>query len=641
MNLLSPDDPRALGPYRLLGVLGEGGMGRVYLARSEGGRTVAVKVVRPEFAGQDDFRQRFAREVDAARRVGGDWTAPVLDFDTSAATPWVATGYVPGPDLRAVVIDDYGPLPEHSLLVLANRLALALGAVHDAGLVHRDLKPSNVLVAVDGPRVIDFGIARALHAASGNGFRTSTGAVIGSPGFMSPEQVRGLGVGPQSDVFSLGTVLAYAATGRPPFGSHSIGLHAQLFRVAEEEPDLEGVPEGVLGLVRQCLEKDPGKRPTPMELVARTTAAGQARPWLPGELLDQLGRRAARLLDLDPQGHASGGSADEQPEEPAEVPPEARADTRRQDTPVDAHEEVRSGVPGDAPAGTPAPGGLPTRPSPPPERSRFGRARFVGAVVGVLVLAVGVPIAVSSRGDDTASGGSGGAGGGSEAAPAGVSVPKDFLGAWEGVPLSDTRVRVEFKKDEQQRTVARSFFLTGTSLCVVNKEPKKASEGAVSLGEAHNENAFGGGKCAFLPSYTLKARKDGNLNFATDDGRYKAVLFKARAGKEPVPEKYVGQWVPKGEREDPTAQVTIEQARTGEFFVRGWDESSGKHCAWKEVLVFVNDTGLVSRPVYRRGSASPCGIAPTGARGYSLSDSGVLSMGHAARKLEFVRRPGT
>ncbi|MER5500987.1 MULTISPECIES: serine/threonine-protein kinase [unclassified Streptomyces] len=629
MNLLSPDDPRAIGPYRLLGVLGEGGMGRVYLARSEGGRTVAVKVVRAEFAGQDDFRQRFAREVDAARRVGGDWTAPVLDFDTGAETPWVATGYVPGPDLRTVVIDDYGPLPEHSLRVLANRLALALEAVHDAGIVHRDLKPSNVLVAVDGPRVIDFGIARALHAVSGDGFRTGTGAVIGSPGFMSPEQVRGLGVGPQSDVFSLGTVLAYAATGRPPFGSHSIGLHAQLFRVAEEEPDLEGVPEGVLGLVRQCLEKDPGKRPTPVELVARTTAAGQARPWLPGELLEQLGRRAAQLLDLDPQGRTPGVSAGERPDVPAKVPPDARVGTRR-DTPVDAHEEVRPDVPGSVPAS----GGLPARPSPPPGRSRSKRAGFIGAVVGVLVLSVGVPIAVNSRGgDDSASGGSGG--------PAAVSVPKDFLGAWEGVPLSDTRVRVEFKKDEQQRTVARSFFLTGTSLCVVNKEPKKASGESVSLGEARNENAFGGGTCAFLPSYTLRARKDGNLDFATDDGRYKAVLFRAGAGRAPVPEKYVGQWVPRGEGGNPTAQVTIEQAKTGDFFVRGWDDSPGRHCVWKEVLVFVNDTGLVSRPVYRRGSVNPCGIAPTGARGYSLSDSGVLAMGHAAQKLEFVRKPGT
>lgn len=620
-------------------------MGRVYLARSEGGRTVAVKVVRAEFAGQDDFRQRFAREVDTARRVGGDWTAPVLDFDTSAATPWVATGYVPGPDLQTVVAD-YGPLPERSLLVLANRLALALGAIHDAGLVHRDLKPSNVLVAVDGPRVIDFGIARALHAVSGNGFRTSTGAVIGSPGFMSPEQVRGLEVGPQSDVFSLGTVLAYAATGRPPFGSHSIGMHAQLFRVSEEEPDLEGVPEGVpegvLGLVRQCLEKAPEKRPTPMDLVARTTPAGQVRPWLPGEILEQLGRRAAWLLDLDPQGSPSSAPVDTRPDVPVEAPLNARADGQR-DTPVSAHVVVQPDVPAIVPVGAPTSGAPSTQPSTPPVRSRFKRARLLGAVVGVPALAVGVLIAANSwGGNGAAPGGSGGnPNGGAEATPAAVAVPKNFLGAWEGVPLSDTRVRVEFKKDEQHRTVARSFFLTGTSLCVVNKAPKKASKGSVSLGEARSENAFGDGKCTFLPSYTLKTRKDGNLDFAADNGQYKAVLFKARAGTAPVPEKYVGQWVPKGEKENPTAQVTIEQAKTGDFFVRGWDNSPRKHCAWQEVLVFVNDTGLISRPVYRRGSADPCGIAPTGARGYTLADSGILSMGHAAQKLEFVRKPGT
>ncbi|MFD3563820.1 serine/threonine-protein kinase [Streptomyces sp. NPDC058686] len=617
MNPLSPDDPLAIGPYRLLGVLGEGGMGRVYLARSEGGRTVAVKVVRAEFARQDDFQQRFAREVDAARRVGGDWTAPVLDYDTSAATPWVATGYVPGPDLQTVVADDYGPLPEGSLRTLANRLALALEAIHGAGLVHRDLKPSNVLVTVEGPRVIDFGIARALYAVSGNDLRTGTGVVIGSPGFMSPEQARGLEVGPQSDVFSLGSVLAYAATGRLPFGGHSGGPHAQLFAVAEEEPDLEGVPEGVLGLVRQCLEKAPGDRPTPTELAART-AAGQVRPWLPGEVLEQLGRRSAWLLDLDPQVRASG-------------------------VPVD----TRTDVPAADSASTPASGDRPTRSSVrPPLRSRFKRARFLGAVTGVLVLAAGALTAANfwdSNGTDAdGSGGmNGGADGSAGAAPAAVAVPKSFLGAWEGVPLSDTRVRVEFKKDERHRTVARSFFLTGTSLCVVNKEPKTASKGSVSLGDARTENTFSGGKCTFLPSYTLKTRRDGSLDFATDDGQYKAVLFKARGGDAPVPEKYVGQWVPKGEGKDPATQVTIKQARTGQTIVEGWDDSRRKRCTWKEVLVFVNDTGLIARPYYWRGSAESCGMAPVGARTYALADSGILSMGDTARKLEFVRKPGT
>ncbi|MFP3988908.1 serine/threonine-protein kinase, partial [Streptomyces sp. E11-3] len=296
MEPLTGEDPLRLGPYRLLARLGSGGMGRVYLARSEGGRTVALKVVRAELAGQPEFRQRFAREVDSARRVGGQWTAAVLDAETDAELPWVATRYIPGPSLYTVVARDFGALPEDSVRVLANRLALALTAVHGAGLIHRDLKPSNVLITIDGPRLIDFGIARALDIATGG--LTRTGIVIGSPGFMSPEQVRGDELTPASDVFCLGSVLAYASTGRPPFGSFDSGPHAQLFRVAEGEPDLAGVPAGLLGLVRACLAKDPAARPSLDEAVARTRS-GPNGPWLPGELLEQLGRHAAELLDAE------------------------------------------------------------------------------------------------------------------------------------------------------------------------------------------------------------------------------------------------------------------------------------------------------------------------------------------------------
>lgn len=191
MEQLTEQDPTHIGPYRLIARLGEGGMGLVYLGRSELGRTVAVKVVQADHAQHPEFRKRFAREVAAARRVGGDWTAAVLDADTEAAVPWVATQYIPGPDLTTVVGKTFGPLPEHSVHTLANRLALALRAVHEAGLIHRDLKPSNVLVTVDGPRVIDFGIARALDSIGGDSLLTRTGMLIGSPGFMSPEQVRG------------------------------------------------------------------------------------------------------------------------------------------------------------------------------------------------------------------------------------------------------------------------------------------------------------------------------------------------------------------------------------------------------------------------------------------------------------------
>ncbi|WP_411104460.1 MFS transporter [Streptomyces sp. cmx-4-9] len=299
MDQLTAEDPSRIGPYRLIARLGAGGMGLVYLGRSEGGRTVAVKVVQGEFAGNPEFRRRFAREVAAARRVGGSWTAAVLDADTEAAVPWVATRYIPGPDLHKVVARDFGPLPEDSVRTLANRLALALRAVHGAGLIHRDLKPSNVLVTVDGPRVIDFGIARAMDSLTGDSLHTRTGMLIGSPGFMSPEQVRGRELTPVSDVFCLGAVLVYAATGRMLFGARDTGLNAHLFRVAEEEADLTGVPESLAALVGACLHKDPARRPLPEE-VAERTAADAAGEWLPGAVLAQLGRHAAQLLDYAP-----------------------------------------------------------------------------------------------------------------------------------------------------------------------------------------------------------------------------------------------------------------------------------------------------------------------------------------------------
>ncbi|MFG2982226.1 MDR family MFS transporter [Streptomyces sp. NPDC048258] len=299
MDQLIAGDPTRIGPYRLIARLGAGGMGLVYLGRSEGGRTVAVKVVQAEYAGHPEFRRRFAREVAAARRVGGSWTAAVLDADPEAAVPWVATQYIPGPDLRTVVAEDFGPLPEHSVHTLANRLAVALQAVHKAGLIHRDLKPSNVLVTVDGPRVIDFGIARAMDSLAGDSLHTHTGMLIGSPGFMSPEQVRGLELTPASDVFCLGAVLVYAATGRLLFGATDTGLNAHLFRIAEEEADLTGVPETLVDPVRDCLHKDPARRPTPEQVAART-ATDQAAEWLPGAVLAQLGRHAAQLLDYAP-----------------------------------------------------------------------------------------------------------------------------------------------------------------------------------------------------------------------------------------------------------------------------------------------------------------------------------------------------
>ncbi|MFJ4471946.1 serine/threonine-protein kinase [Streptomyces sp. NPDC089424] len=304
MQPLGVDEPTAIGPYRLLGRLGSGGMGRVYLGRSAGGRTVAVKIVHPHLALDEEFRARFRREVEAARRVGGAWTAPVLDADPQAPVPWVATAYAAGPSLAAAVADR-GPLPPRSARALGAGLAEALAAVHELGLVHRDVKPSNVLLTLDGPLLIDFGIARALD---GTASLTSTGVSIGSPGYMSPEQILGKGVSGAADVFSLGAVLAYAATGEPPFPGDSSA--ALLYKVVHEEPRLDALEGELREVVEGCLAKEPGARPAPAEVARRLAPQGAARlvaaGWLPGALVEQVSRGAVRLLNLE----AAGGDAE-------------------------------------------------------------------------------------------------------------------------------------------------------------------------------------------------------------------------------------------------------------------------------------------------------------------------------------------
>ncbi|MEU9209064.1 serine/threonine-protein kinase [Streptomyces sp. NPDC048415] len=306
MQPLGVDEPTAVGPYRLLGRLGSGGMGRVYLGRSAGGRTVAVKIVHPHFALDEEFRARFRREVDAARRVGGAWTAPVLDADPDASVPWVATAYAAGPSLTAAVADGGGPLPGHSVRVLGAGLAEALSAVHALGLVHRDVKPSNVLLTLDGPLLIDFGIARA---TDGTASLTSTGVSVGSPGYMSPEQILGKGATGAADIFSLGAVLVYAATGEPPFpGDSSASL---LYKVVHEEPRLGALKGELRALVAACLAKDPGARPAPDEVAARLAPQGAARlvtaGWLPGALVEQVSRSAVQLLNLEATEGAPSG----------------------------------------------------------------------------------------------------------------------------------------------------------------------------------------------------------------------------------------------------------------------------------------------------------------------------------------------
>jgi multiple sugar transport system substrate-binding protein len=271
MDDLQPGDPGSVGGYRLLGRLGAGGMGQVFLGLSPGGRKVAVKLIHPVHAGDAQFRERFAREIEAAQRVGGFHTAPVVDADPYADPPWMVTAYIEGPSLQEAIRRD-GPLPPDRMRALGAGLAEGLAAIHARGLVHRDLKPSNVIMAADGPRIIDFGIARAADATTAI---TTTGVLIGTLAYMSPEQIRGDPAGPASDVFSLGGVLAFAATGRAPFGSDS--TVSIMFRVVNEPPDLASVDDEALReVIAACLAKSPGDRPAVRAILATLGSPGPA-----------------------------------------------------------------------------------------------------------------------------------------------------------------------------------------------------------------------------------------------------------------------------------------------------------------------------------------------------------------------------
>ncbi|MFE0820884.1 protein kinase [Streptomyces sp. NPDC058847] len=349
MMRLRREDPRVVGSFRLHRRLGAGGMGVVYLGSDKKGQRVALKVIRPDLAEDQEFRSRFAREVSAARRIRGGCTARLVAADLEADRPWFATQYVPGPSLHDKVVDG-GPLGAADVAAVGAALSEGLVAVHEAGVVHRDLKPSNILLSPKGPRIIDFGIAWATGAST----LTHVGTAVGSPGFLAPEQVRGAAVTPATDVFALGATLAYASMGDSPFGHGS--SEVMLYRVVHEEAQLHGVPDAIAPLVRACLAKDPEERPSTLQLSLR--------------LKEIAAREAQGLADVRPPAPRSaeadlptGRLADTYPER-AQRRPQGRPGAPGTPAPRSA-----SGSRGPAPArgpeasrgGTPSRGGAPPR----------------------------------------------------------------------------------------------------------------------------------------------------------------------------------------------------------------------------------------------------------------------------------------
>ncbi|MBU6534363.1 outer membrane protein assembly factor BamB family protein [Streptomyces mayonensis] len=329
VDQLTQHDPRRIGPFEVLGRLGAGGMGLVYLARSASGRRVAIKTVRTELAEDQLFRVRFTREVEAARAVSGFYTAAVVDADPRAAVPWLATAYVPAPSLEEIV-NECGPLPAQAVRWLAAGVAEALQSIHGAGLVHRDLKPSNVLVVEDGPRVIDFGIASGVS----NTRLTMTNVAVGTPAYMSPEQAKdSRSVTGASDVFSLGSMLVFAATGHPPF--HGANPVETVFMLLREGPDLEGLPDELRPLIEACMQMEATGRPNPADLQSQLAPhlfgsgsddSGTASAWLPERAVSLIegrrnGRPAPKPAASGSRGPGPGGARPPVPASPPAPPP--------------------------------------------------------------------------------------------------------------------------------------------------------------------------------------------------------------------------------------------------------------------------------------------------------------------------------
>ncbi|MFI0146807.1 serine/threonine-protein kinase [Streptomyces globisporus] len=381
---LKADDPAVVGGYRLAAVLGAGGMGKVYLSYTPGGRPLAIKVIRAEFGEDPEFRRRFQQEVRSAQRVQGLYTAPVIDSDTEGAQPWLATAYVPGPSL-AHAVARHGGLPLRSVLLLTVGVAEALGVIHGAGIVHRDLKPANVLLAADGPRVIDFGIARAADTTA----LTGTGVSVGTPAFMAPEQAAAGTVTPATDVFALGQIAAYAAIGAPAFGEGP--SHAVLYRIVHEDPDLSRLPDELRPLVSRCLSRDPADRPALADIIRicheiSPEPLRQGEDWLPQEVAGSITERLrmpAPAPTPPPQPSAAPTPTEFAPGNAPTPPPGGPTYTPTGYAVASAPTQTGPGTPG-APG---APGSVPPgawqrhayqqgHPTPPPQPSGFQQPGF-------------------------------------------------------------------------------------------------------------------------------------------------------------------------------------------------------------------------------------------------------------------------
>ena len=354
MEHLKPGDPSRVGNYRLIGRLGQGGMGQVFLGLSPGGRQVAVKVIHPGYASGKQFRERFAREIEAARRVGGFHTASVVDADPGADPPWMVTAFIHGPSLQQAVAEG-GPFSLEQVCRLGAGLAEGLDAIHACGLVHRDLKPSNVILADDGPRIIDFGIARAAEASP----MTTAGMVVGTYSYMSPEQLRGEVAGPASDVFALGCTLAFAATARVIFGDDSIVT--VVYRITTEPPDLTGVTEehGFRQLVGECLAKNPADRPSLATILERLAETGGAAEAYAAQAYAAAEPTASNRYDAEPAaGHRDG--AESAAGTPAAMAPKPAPDAAAEPVPP------RAAASSHVAAAEPAPGPYAVPAEPPP-----------------------------------------------------------------------------------------------------------------------------------------------------------------------------------------------------------------------------------------------------------------------------------